>query len=285
MYALALAGCVAPLVDERVIEADVVSERVTGPVDSRLGADVAVGPGDAWGASAPGVDAVLVDDTWAEGPSWVGWAGTERVEAARDGRWWRDGAEQPPVEGARRWAAGPAGVVAWDGVALRLDGGDRAVGEVAALAVGEVRVYAIVCASACEAVAWEGAEEVARWPAGQGGAVGEWDGRGWAGDPEDGLTEGAGRACAEDGACVAGEPGDHLGGAIGGGYAAGVYNSRIVPARARIVPLADGPVYALERGAENQPHALAGDADRLVVGAPYYPAEGGAAGLVARVPR
>ncbi|MFZ5476333.1 MAG: hypothetical protein ACOZNI_06105, partial [Myxococcota bacterium] len=121
--------------------------------------------------------------------------------------------------------------------------------------------------------------------AGEGGDVGEWDGVAWAGDPQLDDDDGAGRVCSEAGDCVEGLAGDHLGAAIGGGFAAGSFNKWIVPARARVVPLHGGIVYAMEEGAEIQPLTLDGDDATLIVGAPYHPAHGEPSGVVVEVPR
>jgi hypothetical protein len=114
--------------------------------------------------------------------------------------------------------------------------------------------------------------------------VGEWDGVAWAGDPEEEIPDGGGSVCAEDGRCVHGLVGDHLGAAIGGGFAAGAFNKWVVPARGRVVPLGAGTTYAIERGGENQPLAVAGDGDTLVVGHGQYPAGESPGGAVVTLP-
>ena len=281
MYALGLLGCFAPLVDERVIGVDVPAAWSFGAPDSRLGARVSA-QGDAWAATGAGF--VRVDGDDVPGLVYAGWWGEALVTADAAGAWWVDGLAQASVAGARLWAAGPAGVVVWDGVSVWFpDGVARPRTAVQAMSVGDAVVHLLDCADGCTATSWVDGVEVAAWPAGEGGGIAEWEGEAWAGDPS--ADDGAGTACTASGRCVAGEPGDSLGIAVGGGYAAGTFNKEIVPPRARFVPLADGPVYALEVGAETQPHSLAGDATTLVVGAPYYPYDGGPSGAVAVVVR
>lgn len=282
-----LSGCTAPLVPELIIEADVPAELTFGGENARLG-ELVGWNGHSWVATAPGTPAWWVDGhEEAERAVFVGYWGDRLVVADGD-RWTVDGEEQASVRGAQRWAAGPAGViVAVAGGIWRADTGEAApIRGVQAVAVGVERFYVVACDDGCVAVGLDGdLVEVARWSAGTGGAVGEWQGAAWAGDPEDTVDEGTGSVCSEAGECVHGEPGDHLGRAIGGGMAAGTFNKWIVPARARIVPLDGGTAFALERGAENQAITLAGDVTTLIVGAPYYPVGTGPGGLVAVVPR
>lgn len=285
---LALLGCVADLLpDERVVGVDVPAEVTYGAPGSRLGAAVAWG--DGWAALAPGAD------TWFAGGvdqhealAFVGADAGGWVVATADGGWRAaDGAGTVP--GARRWATGPGGLWAATGEALvdARSGTRVPVTGVGALAVGEERVLAVVCDEGCAARAWtlDGVDLGPVAPAGEGGAVAEWGGVAWAGDPEEALADGAGRACAEDGRCVAGLPGDHLGAALGGGHAAGRFNKWTVPARTRLVPLDGGPTLAVEEGAENQPLALAGDAGTVLLGDPYHPSGGQPSGAVLRIPR
>jgi hypothetical protein len=193
---------------------------------------------------------------------------------------WVDGEVVATQAEARVWAVGDAGVVYADKGRVGLVGGwEVARSGVGALAIGS-RVLARV-GDHVEAWDLDGEELPIDLPAGDGGAVAEWAGVAWAGNPADDEDEGAGRVCAEDGRCVEGEAGDHLGRAIGGGYTVGEFNKWIVPARARVVPLEGGAVYAMEVGAEVQPMAVAGDGGRVIVGAPYYPREGEPAGAAA----
>lgn len=122
--------------------------------------------------------------------------------------------------------------------------------------------------------------EVVDLPAVSDGAL-AWDNDSLcASDPQLDLDEGAGFVVCTDGRRVEGLPGDHLGLAMGGGFAIGTFNKWIVPARTRIVPLNDGAVLAIEYGAEGQPNTIAGDDNVLVVGAPYEMHAGGNAGAV-----
>ena len=216
----------------------------------------------------------------------VGWWGGRVVRVTREGEVWADDESLGSVDTATAWAVGDPGVVAATPAGLRLVEAERTVPVTGlqSLAWGEDRILGLVCDGTCEGRAWDldGNELGAFAEGGDGGAVGEWDGVAWAGAPVWDEPEGRGRACAEDGRCVEGEPGDHLGAAVGGGYAVGTFNKWVVPARARIVPLDGGDVLVLEEGAELQPIVLAGD-DTLVVGAPYMAAGGAPAGAVIEV--
>lgn len=285
MHALILAGCAADLLPgEVVLGAEHPATFTYGPPNARLGAAVAW-DGEGWSAAAPGEGTTWRNGESVDEPSiWVGWTGEAGVRVDADGQVWVEGEARWTAPGATAWAAGPEGVLAAGAGRLRhLDAGlDLSAPGIGRVAWGEGRILAVTCDPDCAARAWDldGVElgEVA--PAGLGGDVGEWGGLAWAGDPESGVDDGAGRVCAEDGGCLAGEPGDHLGIAIGGGFAAGTYNKWVVPSRARIVPLAGGTVLALEDGAEAQPLALSGDPATIVIGAPYHPAQGQPAGAV-----
>ncbi|MES2641791.1 MAG: hypothetical protein V4850_20020 [Myxococcota bacterium] len=294
MHALVLAvgvlGCAAPLVPgEQVLGVEKVAAFTFGEPGDHLGASVAA-RGAAWLASAPGSNRTWRDGVAGDAPSvWVGWWGESEVLVNGAGHVTVDGELRFTVPGATGWAASASGVVAATPEGLHFV--DRArvvpVEGLEAVALGNERVLGLVCGPAgCEGQAWS-LEGVSLGPyaeGGEGGAVGEWDGRAWAGAPAWDVPEGPGEVCAEDGTCRAGLPGDHLGAAIGGGYTAGTFNKWTVPPRARFVPLDDGEVYSLESGAELQPLALAGD-DTLVIGAPYMPAHGEPSGAVVTVPR
>lgn len=285
MYALILLGCAADLLPgEAVLGADVPATFTYGSPGARLGASVAW-DGASWLAAAPGEGRTWRDGEPSDGSSsWVGWWEGRAIAVNGEGEVRVDGEVRWTVPDAVAWAAGPDGILAAGGGVLRFVDAEREVPApgLRAVAWGTGRVLGVVCGDGCAAHAYDldGVDlgEVA--PAGEGGAVGEWDGVAWAGDPEDAAADGAGRVCAEDGRCVEGLAGDHLGGAIGGGYAVGTFNKWVVPARVRVVPLAGGTVYALERGAETQPVVLAGDGATLVVGAPYHPAHGEPSGAV-----
>lgn len=262
-----------------MIGADVAADWVYGEGGDRLGESVALGAGVV--VAAPGAETAWVDGVASPGPAaWVGWSGERLVRVGVDGEVVIDGEAAGTVPNAKVWAIGDAGIVWATKSALGLlDGWEVPVTGVGALAVG-TRVLARV-GGAVRAWDLDGNELPIELEAGDAGAVAEWDGVAWAGDPADVIADGAGRVCAEDGRCVEGEVGDHLGRAIGGGYAVGEFNKWIVPARARVVPLDGGTVYAMEVGAEVQPIAVAGDGARVVVGAPYYPVGGEPAGAAA----
>ena len=297
-----LSGCAADLLPgERVIGVDIAATRWDGDADERFGASVAAG----W-ATAPGVPELraLSDDggeaVVPEVPAlWVGEGAGHIYAAGEGGAWWRDGALEDSTFDGGRWAAGPAGVVVADANGWWLPEQQRGVAlrDIAAVALGEERVLAAICSPECTARSWtlDGAEVPIDLEVGVGGALGEWRGEAWAGSPDDDAPDGAGRVCSEQGDCIEGQVGDHLGRTIGGGYAAGTFNKWVVPARARIVPLAsaeqsDG-VLVLEAGAEDQPLALAGAAGdsgagggaSLWIGAPYFAQQGQPGGVVYKV--
>ena len=289
-----LSGCTTDLLPgESVVGVDVPATRWDGAADERFGASVAVG----W-ATAPAVPELLTLEDDGAGSAvpdvpalWVGQGAAHVYAAGESGMWWRDGALQDSRFEEARWAAGPAGIVVadTDGWWLPEQQVGFAVHGIAAIALGEARVLAAVCAPACTTRAWtlHGEERPIDLPVGAGGALGEWRGVAWAGDPADAAPDGAGQVCNEQGLCIDGMLGDHLGRTIGGGYAAGTFNKWVVPARARLVPLPEGteegPVFVLESGAEDQPLALAGDGASLWIGAPYFAQQGQPGGVVYRV--
>ncbi len=300
MYAHLILGCAAPLVPgEVVLGVEHAAAFTYGGPGDHLGASVA-GRGDRWLASAPGAGQTWRDGIPGDGPSlWVGWWGEGEVLVSSGGHVSVGGDERISVPDALAWAAGPAGIVAATPSGLLFVEGEWGAGEgmdddrlvpvegLQAVALGVDRVLGLVCApegEECVGSAWSFAGALLGTYArgGDGGAVGEWEGRAWAGAPDWATPEGTGEVCAEDGACRVGLPGDHLGAALGGGYAAGTFNKWIVPPRARVVPLGEGDVYTIETGAELQPITLAGD-DVLVIGLPYAAAHGVPSGAVVRV--
>jgi hypothetical protein len=282
---IALSGCTAPLLPgEVVLGVEQAATFVYGDPGAHLGASVAA-RADRWIASAPGEGTTWIDGAPTDVPSaWVGWWGEREIRVDAEGRVFVDGDAAWTVAGAHAWAAGDAGVLAATATGLVWVDAARAVPMegLAAVAWGTDRILGVVCGSAgCEAHAWDdtGADLGVFAAAGEGGAVGEWDGVAWAGDPAWDDPTGAGTVCAEGGTCVSGAPGDHLGAAIGGGYTAGTFNKDVDPPRARIVALDGGTTFVLEAGAELQPIELSGD-DTLVIGAPYHPAHGEPSGAV-----
>lgn len=277
---LPLGACVAPLVPgEQIIGAEWPAEERVGPPASELGTVVDWADG-VWVATSPGTgNLALGDGTLPVAASFVGFWGAHLVYVDAAGVAFVDGEARWTVEGAVAWAAGPGGVFAATADELLLLGPGRRVpvAGVRDLAVGEDRVLALCCdEGGCAGRAWSlfGLDTGLSLPAGEGGAVGEWAGVAWAGDPMLDDPDAPGLVRAEDGRAIEGEPGDHLGMAVGGGYTVGTFNKWIVPARARVVPLDDGPVFAFDVGAEDQPYSLAGDGETLVIGAPFHPSHG-----------
>ena len=288
MHALTLLGCTTPLIEERVVEADVHATWSMGGENDLFGDSVAWREGQLL-VAAPGRGCAYLDGEALGTPAdWVGWISADRVQAGRDGRVEVDGEARWQAGALAFFAVGERGAVGSTVDTLWTDdAGAVASPGIQNVGVGEDRRLAVVCDSACGARAFDdsGADVGEVAPAGHLGAVAEWRGVAWAGDPQWEDDDGAGRVCSEDGVCVEGLPGDHLGVSIGGGYAAGVFNKWVVPPRARVVPLVDGAVYAFERGVETRPLALSGDGSTLVIGSPWYPVDGRASGAVAVVTR
>ncbi|MDP2313000.1 MAG: hypothetical protein Q8P41_08850 [Pseudomonadota bacterium] len=289
MYALALLGCAAPLLPgEVVLGVEHPATFTYGAPGDHLGASVA-GQGGRWLASAPGAGQTWRDGVAVDAASvWVGWWGEREVFVSGGGRVSVDGEARWTVLDATAWAASADGIVAATPTGVRLVDRERTVPTegLSAVALGAERILGLVCVGgSCVGQAWtlDGVDVGLYAHGGEGGAVGEWAGVAWAGAPRWDEPEAPGEVCAEDGTCRAGLPGDHLGAAIGGGYAAGSFNKWVVPPRARFVPLEDGVVYALETGAELQPLALSGDGT-LYIGSPYTAAHGEPSGVVVAVP-
>ncbi len=282
---LGLGGCADDLLPgETVLGAELPVEAEFGEPDSRLGEVLAARDGRL-AAAAPGLPGVWVEGAWSEGNGqWVGWRGEELVRVGiREAVIGEESA--PELSRGSTFAVSETAVYfATDRELFRQGGGSVAVVGVQALAASETRVVALVCDEGCGLRAWnpELTAEVAApdLPAGEGGAL-ALDGDGLcAGDPELADTRGAGRVACEDGRDAEGVEGEHLGLAIGAGYAAGVFNKHAVPERGRIVPLAGGEVLVLEGGAVGQPLRVAGGGGWLFVGSPYQPHEGGSTGAV-----
>ena len=168
-------------------------------------------------------------------------------------------------------AADAQGLLLWDAGGALLYSSTLA--GVRRVAVGQERILALRCADgACAALAWYPA--VDQWTelgeAGEGGALVEADGVAWWGDPQLEDAKGTGSVCSEEGTCLQGLEGDHLGRELCRTHAAGVFNKWIVPARMRIVPLAGGPTLAVERAAPSRPPALDSDGSSLAIGISSY---------------
>ncbi len=274
---------------ERVLGADLPVEAFYGEEGDLLGWTVAGAEG-AWMGAAPGGEYSLglglagetVPRRTSAPARWVGvWEG-RLIQAAPEGLY-LDGALVWDDEPITSMAVGPSIFVttATELLALSTEGEVRwsaPARGARGIAVGVDRVVVGLCGERCEVRGWTlGGQGLGTLlDAGRHGAIAEWSGLLWAGDPMWEEDLGRGRVCNEVGVCIEGEPGDHLGVGIGGGYAAGVFNRHLTPQRARIVPLvAAGPVLVLETGAEGQVLSLAGDEETLVIGAPHQ-AHGGA---------
>jgi hypothetical protein len=262
------------LIEELVLPGDVPVEATYGPPYSGLGDSVGWAGGVV--AAAPEGGLLLAGgEMVANDAQWAGAWASRVVHVDATGLVHVDGVPTWEAYESTVFAAGEGGVVASDGERLYLLDRGRSVSlhGIVALGVGAERVVGVVCGERCVGEAWSffGVSLGELAEAGEGGAAAEWQGIAWFGDPDEDDPDGRGRVRSEDGRELLGEPGDHLGMAIGGGYAAGGFNKWIVPSRARVVPLEAGPAYALERGGEDQPMALAGEGSTLVIGSPLYP--------------
>ena len=285
-----LLGCSADLLPgESVLGVDVPMSVVLGEDGSELGSIVAWN-GAAWAAAAPGAGEIWVDGEASGGDepfAWVGWWGDRLARGGQAGVG-VEGSDLPLLPGSL-FAASAGGVFAWSDDEIRAwEGASAVLTGVVALAADESRVAARVCEDECsvtsaslDLVEWQRASFSGESTiGGLGGAVAFDNGAICVGDPELDLPDGAGSVSCDDGRLIEGETGDHLGQAIGGGFAAGTFNKWIVPPRARLVPLSGGEVLTLEVGAENQPIRLAGDDATLIVGSPFHPQDGLPAGAI-----
>jgi len=292
IVAVAAMGCATELLPgEQVLGVDVPVQTWWGTEASRLGDRVA------WSGTAAAATAPTAHELWQEGEAGaadataLAWAGDTLVWAGPSGGGVGDEA-RADLAGVRAMAGfdGAVALAGRDGVAL-LDGVTFSAAPADAVAVDDDRVAARVCADegACTLRTWARAtgEDLGAvdLPAGDGGALAFVDGALCSGDPALKVEDAGGEVECEDGISILGESGEHLGRAIGGGYVAGGFSARLLPPRARLVPLGEGPIYTLEAGAEAQPLSLAGDAAVLLVGAPFQAHAGAPAGAVFRVDR
>ncbi len=274
---------------ELVIPGELAVESYRGAPGDSLGAGVALGNGRLL-AGAPGAGEVRLlgegaVSAGAEGLGrWVWWHGDAPVAArADDGVYSVDADEAQALwrtpgavsfaagwmdDGFRVAAASGRGVALWDGEGLAV--GSVTIEGVQRVAVGEERVLMLSCDVGCRALAWvPGTDELTvLGDAGDGGAVIEVDGLAWWGDPQLERDDGPGEVCAEDGRCLQGLAGDHLGRSLCAGYAAGVFNTWLVPARLRLVPLEGGAVLAVDSASPSRPPSLHREGDLLVLGLP-----------------
>ncbi|HNC97070.1 MAG TPA: hypothetical protein PKY30_04805 [Myxococcota bacterium] len=280
-------ACTAPLVPgELVIGEDIPAEFRYGTENSRLGDQVVWGPGGLL-ASAPGEGQVYWEEQPVDGPTkWLGWWGLRRVQADTS-ELWVDGELVATPDGLQAMTAGEVGV--FGATRQRLfaleQGWSLPVAGVRRLALGEERLLAVVCAPDCVGKAWtfSGEELGEVVAAGEGGDIAEWKGVAWAGTPAWKEGAAAGKVCSEEGICLEGVLGDHLGAAIAGGYSLGMYNKEITPPRQRIVPLEGGTILSLEQGLELHRVDLTGDGQNLIVGVPFLPHAGDPTGAVIRI--
>lgn len=292
LLAVAATGCTTELLPgELVLGVDVPVQAWWGTEASRLGDRVA------WSGSVAAATAPTAHELWVEGEAGaadatvLAWAGDTLVWAGPSGG--GVGVEaRPDLAGVRAMAgydgavalARPGGVELLDGVTFSTQPAD-------AVALDDARVAARTCAhdGTCVVRTWDrvaGADlGEADVPAGDGGALAFEDGALCSGDPALKVEDAGGEVGCEDGTTIVGEAGEHLGRAIGGGYVAGGFSPRLLPPRARLVPLGEGPIYAVEAGAEAQPLSVAGDGEVLLVGAPFQAHGGAPAGAVFRVDR
>ena len=285
---LALA-CTEALLDELVVPGDLPAGTTIGVEGSGLGTQVATGGGVVV-ATAPGVGEVWTDGEVASfGPGtlapWVGPDGP-RVGWAGQGIYTLPDADEVQALPASRAFGGSEHGYAWatDSEVVRSDGTRWSLAGVRDLAVDEDRVVVVACQDGCEAWELDAEGQASLGEAGEGGRVTLLEGLACFSDPELSHDEGGGVVRCEDGRELRGEPGDHLGRGLGGGYAVGGLNPLLVPHRARVVPLDGGQVLAVDRSVETRPLALAGDTSHLVIGVPGYPlslAEAGAVHVVA----
>jgi len=280
-FAAAIGGCAADLLPgEWAVPGEVPARVWTGEPESAFGTAIAV-QGERVLVASPGQPlSEILGEGAVDRPAVAVWFDGERglaglldlgvVEVP-------GGSLVASIPGARVYA-GEEGfwVAATPEVVLASDGRSWSLPDTRALAVGGGRILAMACAGECAAYdlgepgAAEG-EAAALGRSAEGGQVALWEGEAWWSDPELALDDGAGVVWSESGAEVRGLAGDHLGRAIGGGYAVGALNPKQVPARARVLPLGGGDALALDRSAETRPLALAGDDGTLLIGVPAWP--------------
>ncbi len=283
-------GCAADLLPgELVVPGELGATSWRGEPGSSLGAAVALGD-SALLAGAPTASQVveLVGGRRIEGVPqlgrWVWWHDGAAFAAREDGVYSVDGDTAELhflTPGAVTFTSGElhgSFVVATatdDGVQVWDDGGSLLARlthpGVQQLAIGQERVLLLICADeVCEASSWDTQTDQREvlGSAGRGGAIIEVEGVAWWGDPQLDLPTAPGVVHSERGDLLEGLEGDHLGRRLCATHAAGIFNTWIVPARLRLVPLVDGPVLAIDRGEPTRPPALHSDGRRLAIGLP-----------------
>ena len=263
-------ACAAPLVDERVVGADLPAAAVYGEPGARLGAAVATDGQSVLASSGQAVQSYSPDGA-------LLWESAPLPAAAR--RLWltTDGAHAfVPGHGRYRLSSGSTVLEAPDSgwLARCTDGWVDVPGARAAACGPDGEVLSAVCSSEECVVQLDSAEIAVVGPdasVGFLGGVACWAGVDIAADPQAGMV-----SCA-DGAQWTGLDGDHLGAGIAGGWMTGVFNKWTVPPRARMVSVA-GDVWAVERAAERSGLSVAVAGSITVIGVPGYAGEHAAEG-------
>ncbi len=275
---------------ELVVPGELAAVSFRGADGAALGASVALDDG-ALLAGAPGLGQAWqlgpssVSQGWGDLGRWVWWTAGEPFAAqasvgvfavgglAAEQRWETPGAvvfaAGEMADGPRVAAATNSAVQLWDShgalqARLQLPG-------VQQLAVGFERLLLLACdGELCEVSAWDPGDGRVEYlaQAGPGGALVEVDGVAWWGDPQLDQPTATGVVCSEEGRCIEGLEGDHLGRRLCATHAAGVYNTWLTPARLRLVPLEEGTVLAIDRAAPSRPPALHSHGGQLAVGLP-----------------
>ena len=224
---------------------------------------------DTYGERGLGALVVADDASWStpdEDPSpqaiWWGPQG-QRMVGAEDGLY-QDGQRIRSVDGALMWAGQGERVICVREPWFYDELGNTwpYEGEVVDVAVDEQRWLALICDDRCEVLDPEGV----LGEAGPRGRVSLHEGRACWSDPQEGP---GGVLRCEDGLELEGLPGDALGTALDGGWAAGRLNEYQVPNRLRLVPLDGGTVLSLDRYTPAMPPALAVEGQQLVLGLPW----------------
>jgi hypothetical protein len=286
-----LGGCGGDLLPgELVVPGERSARSYRGVEGAFLGAGVALADGTLL-AGAPGLGQVWRPGagTISQGAQglgrWVWWDGEQPMAAAADDgvygvssdqaelRWETPGAVSfaaGTLQGTTHLASATASdVQLYDAQGVLVD--QLVMEGVQRLALGRERVLLIACdAGFCDALAWYpgGTAPELLGQAGDGGAVVESDGVAWWGNPQLEDAMATGWVCSELGDCIEGLEGDHLGRSLSATHAAGVFNTWLVPARLRLVPLGGGAVLAVDRGPPSRAPSLHSQGGSLAIGLP-----------------
>lgn len=183
-----------------------------------------------------------------EGTHWA-WLGNDTVIDLSDG------SVLGRVDGATAVDVCPDGTVLWS---------DQAGEAVACSAHGSI--WTECDGGSCAVIL----DEEAIATVSPGGALAWFQDKACWGDPKLEVEEASGSVRCSDGTELMGMKGDHLGLSIGGGRAAGRFNRHIVPPRLRIQDLDGGPVWLVDRAAENSRVSLDGAAGVVAVGVAQF---------------